>query len=86
MRILKNCYEALSDTGKVIVVEMVIPEMVETSPLAKYTSQYDNIMLMNFGAKERSEEEFKALAMATGFSGFKVACHVYGHCVMEFHK
>ncbi|XVF39383.1 hypothetical protein PTKIN_Ptkin01aG0030300 [Pterospermum kingtungense] len=86
MRILKKCYEALPDTGKVIVMEMVYPEMVGTSPLSKYASQFDNTMLMGFGAKERSEEEYKALAMAAGFSGFQVACYVYGHCILEFHK
>ncbi|XVF39381.1 hypothetical protein PTKIN_Ptkin01aG0030100 [Pterospermum kingtungense] len=86
IRILKKCYEALPDTGKVIVVEMVYPEMVGTSSFSKYASQFDNIMLVQFGAKERSDKEYKALAMAAGFSGFQVACHVYGHCIMEFHK
>ncbi|XVF39384.1 hypothetical protein PTKIN_Ptkin01aG0030400 [Pterospermum kingtungense] len=86
LRILKNCYEALPDTGKVIVMEMVYPEMVGTSPLSKYASQFDNTMLMGFGAKERSEEEYKALAMAAGFSGFQVAFYVYGHGIIEFHK
>ncbi|XVF39385.1 hypothetical protein PTKIN_Ptkin01aG0030500 [Pterospermum kingtungense] len=79
-------YQALPDTGKVIVVEMIYPEMVGTSPLSKFASQLDNIMLVQYGAKERLEEEYKALAMASGFSGFQVACHVYGQCIMEFHK
>ncbi|KAK2638302.1 hypothetical protein Ddye_026097 [Dipteronia dyeriana] len=38
------------------------------------------------GAKERTKEEFRALAAAAGFSSLKIVCRVYCYWVFELHK
>ncbi|PKI35392.1 hypothetical protein CRG98_044224 [Punica granatum] len=74
VKILKNCYEALPCKGKVIVLDVLLPEAPESSMYSMYVSRLDNTMLMQPGGRERTEREFKALADAAGFSNFRVAC------------
>ncbi|XP_056693660.1 cathecol O-methyltransferase 1 isoform X2 [Spinacia oleracea] len=84
---MKNCYKALPDNGKVIVVETNITDEPETTALAKAISQLDvSMMTQNPGGKERTSKEFEALAKATGFSGVKFDCYVSNFWVMEFYK
>ncbi|URD76217.1 caffeic acid [Musa troglodytarum] len=67
-KILKNCWEALPEKGKVIVVECVLPVGV---------FHVDLIMLAhNPGGKERTEEEFHGLAKRAGFSGSPSRWHL----------
>ncbi|GAB2291143.1 Flavone 3'-O-methyltransferase 1 [Dionaea muscipula] len=86
--LLKNCYKALADDGKVIVYEALVSEKTETSIAAKVTTGMDIIMLShNPGGKERTHDEFLALAIASGFSGIKLVCWVcINTWVMEFFK
>ncbi|KAI5345943.1 hypothetical protein L3X38_013820 [Prunus dulcis] len=67
LKLLKNCYKAIPDKGKVIVVEALLPAMPETSTATKTTSQLDVVMMtQNPGRKERSEQESMALATGAG--------------------
>ncbi|ONI23629.1 hypothetical protein PRUPE_2G199600 [Prunus persica] len=87
LKLLKNCYKAIPDNGKVIVVEALLPAMPETSTATKTTSQLDVLMMtQNPGGKERSEQEFMALATGAGFSGIRYECFVCNFWVMEFFK
>ncbi|XP_021822660.1 caffeic acid 3-O-methyltransferase-like [Prunus avium] len=87
LKLLKNCYKAIPDNGKVIVVEALLPAMPDTSTAVKSTSQLDVIMMtQNPGGKERSEQEFMALATGAGFSGIRYECFVCNFWVMEFFK
>ncbi|XP_050241756.1 caffeic acid 3-O-methyltransferase-like isoform X4 [Quercus robur] len=70
LKVLKNCYEALPDQGKVIVVDMVIPEAPATTGDDKSLFQlYSFLMNTNPKRKERTEREFERLAKDAGFSG-----------------
>ncbi|KAK7275453.1 hypothetical protein RIF29_16570 [Crotalaria pallida] len=87
LKVLKNCYAAISDDGKVIVVEGVLPFEPETTAAVKSISQFDVLMMTtNPGGKERSEQEFMTLAKRAGFSGIRYKCFVYDVWVMEFFK
>ncbi|XP_050241760.1 caffeic acid 3-O-methyltransferase-like isoform X8 [Quercus robur] len=69
LKVLKNCYEALPDQGKVIVVDMVIPEAPATTGDDKSLFQlYSFLMNTNPKRKERTEREFERLAKDAGFS------------------
>ncbi|KAK1324296.1 Caffeic acid 3-O-methyltransferase [Acorus calamus] len=84
---MKNCYKALPPSGKVIVVEMTLPETAGTYPAAQGNFHVDLIMLAhNPGGKERTEAEFEALAKEAGFTGFKKVCFAFNSWVMEFYK
>ncbi|KAI4344699.1 hypothetical protein L6164_011896 [Bauhinia variegata] len=87
LKVLKNCYDAIPQDGKVIVVEAVIPLLPETSAAAKGISLLDvQMMTQNPGGKERTEQEFMDLATAAGFSGIKYECYVNNLWVMELFK
>ncbi|GAB4845504.1 hypothetical protein Ancab_040128 [Ancistrocladus abbreviatus] len=75
--LLKNCYKALPDDGMVIVVDHpAMPDELETTTLAKF-SALENIATKLPGGKERTKSEYQSLAIAAGFTNFKVACCIY---------
>ncbi|KAE9592483.1 hypothetical protein Lal_00028609 [Lupinus albus] len=85
--ILKNCYKALPENGKVIILDMIMPEEIDSSDATKYVSIIDNTMFILAGGKERTEKEFEKLCKDSGFSRFVVVClalSVFG--VIEFYK
>ncbi|XP_059458738.1 cathecol O-methyltransferase 1-like [Corylus avellana] len=88
LKLLKNCYEATPNDGKVIAVDAVLPIMPEISTSMKSNCQSDvNMMtLVSPGGKERTEAEFIALATKAGFSGIRYESFVCNYWVMEFFK
>lgn len=87
LKLLKNCYNATPHDGKVIVVEAVLPITPKISSSTKSTSQMDLIMMTQTPAgKERTQQEFMALATKVGFSGIRYECFICNVCVMEFFK
>ncbi|KAM0949491.1 putative caffeate O-methyltransferase [Dioscorea sansibarensis] len=87
IEVLKNCWKALSNNGRIIVVEHVIPTTSQNANKLKSVCLLDVVMLAcSIGGKERSEKEYLFLAKASGFSGLKVMCDIYGFSVMEFYK
>ncbi|XAR52137.1 Caffeate O-methyltransferase [Bertholletia excelsa] len=86
-KLLKNCYNALPENGKVIVVECVLPESPDTSSRTNIAVQMDVIMLaQNSGGKERTLKEFEALASGAGFEGVRLMCSTFGTHLLEFLK
>ncbi|KAM0949486.1 putative caffeate O-methyltransferase [Dioscorea sansibarensis] len=84
VKILKNCWKALADNGKIIIIERVISENIVD---AKNTLRLDIIMLILFGeGKERTETEYKSFTKESGFSIFKIMCNIYGFFVIELYK
>ncbi|XP_043719652.1 caffeic acid 3-O-methyltransferase-like isoform X1 [Telopea speciosissima] len=93
LKLLKNCYEALPyealpEYGKVIVVDLIAPTSLETNVATQGILQMEMFIanMMNATGKERTKEEFSALAREAGFAGINVACCAYGFSVVEFCK
>lgn len=87
LKFLKNCYQALPDSGKVIVCECILPVAPDSSLATKGVVHIDVIMLAhNPGGKERTEKEFEALAKGAGFEGFRIVCCAFNTWIMEFLK
>ncbi|KAL1825670.1 trans-anol O-methyltransferase 1 [Daucus carota subsp. sativus] len=87
VKILKKCYEAIPDHGKVVIMEMILTEMPEDNVIAKNTSQVDiRMMLYTSGGKERTVREFQMLGKEAGFAGSKYACGADLYGVVELFK
>ncbi|CAJ1976043.1 unnamed protein product [Sphenostylis stenocarpa] len=87
VKVLKNCYKAIPDDGKVIVVDSIVSMVPEKSVTAKSVLGSDLMMMIhNPGGKERTRQEFIELAEASGFSGVRFICCVCCNWAMEFHK
>nr|Q42653.1 RecName: Full=Flavone 3'-O-methyltransferase OMT2 [Chrysosplenium americanum]AAA86982.1 caffeic acid O-methyl transferase [Chrysosplenium americanum] len=87
LKLLKNCYDALPNNGKVILAECILPEVPDSSLATKGVVHIDVITVAhNPGGKERTEKEFEALAKAAGFQGFQVFCNAFNTYIIEFSK
>ncbi|PIN20990.1 Hydroxyindole-O-methyltransferase [Handroanthus impetiginosus] len=86
-KLLKNCYEALPENGKVIIAETILPEDPSSGLSALWATYADVIMLAYIpGGKERSEKEFQTLAKKAGFKQLINVCSAFNIWIMEFHK
>ncbi|KAJ0086306.1 hypothetical protein Patl1_08342 [Pistacia atlantica] len=87
LKLLKNCCEALPNSGKVIIVESILPVTPMNTVSSHIVFEQDLLMLaQTLGGKERTQKEFEALAVKSGFSGCEVICNAYNSWVMEFRK
>jgi SAM-dependent methyltransferase len=64
-RILRVCHEAMRPDSKLIIVDAILPEHAKDEPGA---IRMDLHMLLLFGARERTEPEFRALLAEAGFT------------------
>ncbi len=62
-QILANCRKAMKPDGKVLIVEMVLPEGDEPHP----GKLLDMMMLLGPGGQERTPAQYKELLAANGF-------------------
>ncbi|XP_024521686.1 caffeic acid 3-O-methyltransferase [Selaginella moellendorffii] len=90
LKILQNCYKSLpAQGGKVIVVEVLLP-----SEAYQAASEFelriglllDLVMMVNFNGKERTFEEYQALAEQAGFNKVHLVNVSNGLAILEFHK
>ncbi|XP_074285167.1 caffeic acid 3-O-methyltransferase-like [Silene latifolia] len=89
IKLLKDCYAALpEDHGKVIVCEYLLPDPHEpsTNIVANSVLHLDAMMMCMQEGKERSKQEYEALAFKAGFQAVQVICSAYNVHVMEFLK
>jgi ubiquinone/menaquinone biosynthesis C-methylase UbiE len=61
--ILKNCYRAMAENGKLLLVEAVVPHGSEPH----FSKYMDLNMLIMTGGRERTEDEYRTLLEASGF-------------------
>uniref|UniRef100_A0AB39A719 COMT protein n=1 Tax=Lilium hybrid cultivar TaxID=156531 RepID=A0AB39A719_9LILI len=87
LSVLKNCFKALPENGKLILVEGILPVAPEQTPAAQTDFHVDLIMLAhNPGGKERTEKDFEALAKGAGFSGLKPLVGFANSWIIEIYK
>lgn len=80
-RILKSCSEALPASGVVVVAEAVLPAPGEATAANKQQFYFDALKMLS-GGKERTKQQWEALASAAGFGVDRVVdttspmCHI----------
>jgi hypothetical protein len=72
LAILHNCRRAITDNGKLLLVERVLPDRVEHSIAAQGPVLSDLNMMVISGGRERTAAEHRALLEAAGFTLTKV--------------
>jgi orsellinic acid C2-O-methyltransferase len=65
--ILRNCRRAIPPTGKVLLIEQVLPNRFEACARHQAIARADLNMLVGLGGRERTEAEFGALFALSGF-------------------
>ncbi|KAL2337116.1 hypothetical protein Fmac_011562 [Flemingia macrophylla] len=86
IKILTNCHKALPQNGKVIIVDIIMPEVVHSTEADRMATGFDNLMYLD-GGIERTEKQFENLCKYSGFSHFHVASRVLSTLgVIEYYK
>ncbi|XP_059298456.1 myricetin 3-O-methyltransferase 3-like [Lycium ferocissimum] len=88
VKILKNCWKSIPNSGKVVLVEHIKPEYPETDDLISKNAFFLDVLMMIVtpGGKERTKEEFETLAKKAGFSGFKIVNSAFLIWIMELYQ
>jgi SAM-dependent methyltransferase len=81
--ILENCRRALAEGGKLLVIERLMPERLETSPAHQAIVRSDLNMLVGPGGRERTEAEFQALLGSAGLRANRVIPTASGMFIIE---
>lgn len=87
IQILKNCHGSLKEEGKVIIIDVIMPEIPGSTDGDKYVSVLDAMFLQS-GAKQRTVQEFENLGKCAGFSRSQVAASIFASAlgVIELYK
>ncbi|XP_010935841.2 nicotinate N-methyltransferase 1 isoform X1 [Elaeis guineensis] len=88
MLILKNCYKALPEKGKVIACEPVLPEETDNSQRTRALLENDIFVMTIYRVqgRGRTEEEFRQIGLSVGFSNFKAFYSDHFYTILEFQK
>jgi hypothetical protein len=89
VKLLKNCYRSLTENGKVMAMDQVLPVEPEATQAGHFLFMFDMICLVSDskGGQERTEREFARLAMDAGFRGAVRSTPIFGgFLVLEFTK
>jgi O-methyltransferase domain/Dimerisation domain len=77
--LLSNCYHAMNDGAKLLVIEFVMPTGNDPFP----GKLMDLLMLVGCHGRERTEEEFRSLFAAAGFRLTNIVTTKFGYSVIE---
>jgi O-methyltransferase domain len=81
--ILRNCRDAMGETGVLLVVEPVVPDRLEGSRFDNILVASDLNMMVNTGGRERAEGEFRKLFDAAGLRLRQILRTPSAMCLLE---
>ena len=64
--ILSNCRKAMHGASKILLIERVMPERIEATPIHQRIAMADMNMLAMPGGRERTQLEYRNLFAAAG--------------------
>jgi hypothetical protein len=66
-QILGHCRRAIAADGRLLLVELVLPDRIDRSPRCQMGTGSDINMLVNVGGRERTDADFRGLLATSGF-------------------
>jgi SAM-dependent methyltransferase len=81
--LLRNCRDAMTGGGKLLLVEHILPDRMEPSGAHQDIARKDLTMLIGPGGRERTAREFCSLLEAGGFRSGKIVPSTLNFCVIE---
>jgi hypothetical protein len=85
-RILEVCHDAIPDSGRLVLVELILPDRLDTSASHRAIVHDDLAMMLGPGGKERNECEFRELLRGSGFALLGVTPIGMGYSILEARK
>ncbi|KAJ7529531.1 hypothetical protein O6H91_15G055400 [Diphasiastrum complanatum] len=71
-KILSNCYRALPEKGKVIIIDIVLDPSEEADPYSNIRNSFDLVMIAHTNGMERTREEWHNLLTKSDFPSYKI--------------
>ena len=81
--ILQRCSQAMAGRGKLILVERIVPQRLQPSAAHRAIALMDLNMLVVLGARERMEEEYRALLSSAGLDLTRIIPAVLNFSIIE---
>ncbi|GAA1236282.1 methyltransferase [Pseudonocardia alaniniphila] len=81
--ILATCRRAMTDSSKLVVIERLVPEVMEPVPEHRLLARADLHMLVALAALERTESQFRDLLSAAGLTVSAVVPLPMGYSLIE---
>jgi hypothetical protein len=81
--ILATCRRAMSGSSWLLVIERLVPEVMEPTPEHRLLARADLHMLVAHAALERTESQFRDLLGSAGFTTSKVVPLAMGNSLIE---
>jgi hypothetical protein len=81
--ILRNCRRAIGERGKVLIVEPIYPDRIDSSPPSRAAVSTDVNVMVCTGGRMRTEQEFRSLYDAAGLRLAGVIRTSAAACVIE---
>jgi hypothetical protein len=81
--ILQRCANAMAGDGKLILVERLVPQKLEPSAAHRTIALMDLYMLVILGARERTEDEYRALLSSAGLRLTRIIPAVFNFSIIE---
>jgi O-methyltransferase len=81
--ILRNCRAAMASTGRLLLIEQVLPSRVDASPVTQRALMADLHMMVITGGRERTEVEYGELLAASGFRLRRAIATPVGESIVE---
>jgi hypothetical protein len=73
LAILRNCRPVLSDRGRLILIERIMPQRILPTARDRAIVWADLAMLVGPGGRERTEDEFRSLLSSAGYKTIRVS-------------
>ncbi len=81
--ILRNCCRAMSEGGRLLLLERIFPAEVEPSPASLAAALTDMNMMLVTGGRERTEAEYRTLLSVAGVDAVRIIPTGSGLSVLE---
>lgn len=81
--ILQRCAQAMASGGKLILVERIVPQRLEPSAAHRTIALTDLNMLVLLGARERTEDAYRALLHSAGLRLTRIIPAVLNFSIIE---
>jgi hypothetical protein len=83
--IFENCHRAMSENGKLLLVELVLPDRAARSEGSQIAFEFDLLMPVDTNGRERTQAEYRELFDKSGFklTGVTPTGSLYGYCLIE---
>jgi orsellinic acid C2-O-methyltransferase len=81
--ILQRCAQAMAGSGKLILVERIVPRRLEPSAAHRAIALMDLNMLVVLGARDRTEDEYRALLSSAGLRLTRIIPAVLNFSIIE---